>query len=120
MEAAYENALRTVAEAYDVEVVRWGGKSLSRVATIVVNSGTFFSRLRDGKTFSVTNLEKFASWFRVPANWPDRAIPHDAATALTSIGRPPLPANTMPHPYRTYDASVDCNRPAVFQSKAAR
>lgn len=119
MKAAYENALRTVAEAYDAEVVRWGGKSLSRVATIVVNSGTFFNRLRDGKTFSVTNLEKFASWFRVPANWPDRSIPHDAATALTSIGRPPLPANTMPHPYRTYDASVDCDPRKVSQRSEA-
>ena len=120
MSAAYENALRTVADSYDAEVVRWGGKSLSRVATIVVNSGAFFNRLREGKTFSVGNLEKFAAWFRVPANWPDRAIPQDAAAALTSIGRPPLPASTMPHPYRTSDASVDCNRPAVFQSKAAR
>ena len=115
MSAAYENALRTVADSYDAEVARWGGKSLSRVATIVVSSGAFFNRLRDGKTFSVTNLEKFASWFRVPANWPDRTIPHDAATALTSIGRPPLPANTMPHPYRTPDASVDCDPRSVSQ-----
>lgn len=115
MSAAYENALRTVADSYDAEVARWGGKSLSRVATIVVSSGAFFNRLRDGKTFSVTNLEKFASWFRVPANWPDRTIPHDAATALISIGRPPLPANTMPHPYRTLDASVDCDPQSVSQ-----
>jgi len=120
MDDAYENALRTVADSYDAEVARWGGKSLSRVATIVVSSGAFFNRLRDGKTFSVTNLQKFASWFRVPANWPDHKIPHDAATALTSIGRPPLPTNVMPHSYGRNDASVDCNRPAVFQSKAAR
>lgn len=120
MSAAYENALRTIADSYDLEVARWGGKSLSRVATIVVNSGAFFNRLRDGKSFSVGNLEKFASWFRVPANWPDRTIPHDAATALTSIGRPPLAANVMPHPYGKNDASVDCKRTAVFQSKAAR
>ena len=115
MSAAYENALRTIADSYDAEVVRWGGKSLSRVATIVVSSGAFFNRLRDGKTFSVGNLEKFAAWFRVPANWPDRAIPHDAVTALTSIGRPPLPASTMPHPYRTPYASVDCDPHSVSQ-----
>lgn len=120
MSAAYDNALRTIADSYDAEVARRGGKSLSRIATIVVSSGAFFNRLRDGKTFSVTNLEKFASWFRVPANWPDRTIPHAAATALTSIGRPPLPGNVMPHQYGKNDASVDCNRAAVFQSKAMR
>jgi len=115
MNAAYENALRTIADSYEAEVVRWGGKSLSRVATIVVNSGAFFNRLREGKTFSVGNLEKFAAWFRVPANWPDRAIPQDAATALSSIGRPPLPASTIPHPYRTPDVSVDCDPRSVLQ-----
>lgn len=117
MSAAYENALRTVADSYEAEVARWGGKSLSRVATIVVSSGAFFNRLRDGKTFSVTNLEKFASWFRVPANWPDRSIPHDAAAALTSIGRPPVP-HSVPHlmPHRT--GVVDCDRAAVSQQVA--
>ena len=113
MSAAYQNALRTVADSYETEVSRWGGKSLSRVATIVVSSGAFFNRLRDGKTFSVTNLEKFASWFRVPANWPDHTIPLDASDALTSIGRPPLPADTMPHPYGTIDASVIFDRVPV-------
>lgn len=117
---AYENALRTIAASYDSEVARWGGKSLSRVATIVVSSGAFFNRLRAGKTFSVTNLEKFASWFRVPANWPDRSIPHDAVAALTSIGRPPLLSRRMPHGYGMNDAPVDCKRTDVFQSKAAR
>jgi len=113
MSAAYQNALRTVADSYETEVCRWGGKSLSRVATIVVSSGAFFIRLRDGKSFSVTNLEKFASWFRVPANWPGHAIPFDAVTALTSIGRPPLPADTMPHPYGTIDANVAFDRVTV-------
>lgn len=115
MSAAYENALRTIADSYATEVACWGGKSLSRVATIVVNSGAFFNRLRGGKTFSVANLEKFAAWFRVPANWPGRAIPQDAAVALTSIGRPPLPVSTMPHLYRTPDASVDCDPRSVLQ-----
>lgn len=119
MNEAYENALRTVADSYDAEVGRWGGKSLSRVATIVVSSGAFFNRLRDGKTFSVTNLEKFAAWFRVPANWPDRSIPHAAASALISIGRPPLPASTMPHRYGRNDAHVDSNRGGVLQAGKA-
>jgi len=119
MDDAYENALRTVADSYEAEVARWGGKSLSRVATIVVSSGAFFNRLRAGKTFSVTNLEKFATWFRVPANWPDQVIPQAAAVALISIGRPPLPADTMPHPYRIHDAGVDCDTPAGLQSSEA-
>ncbi len=116
MEAAYENALRTIADSYAAEVARWGGKSLPRVATIVVNSGSFFKRLHNGHSFSVSNLDKFAGWFRVSANWPDHSIPDDAVAALASIGRPPLPANTMPHPYRTPDASVDCDPPVVLQS----
>ncbi|MES3099256.1 hypothetical protein [Sphingomonas faeni] len=119
MSAAYQNALRTIADSYDAEVTRWGGKSLSRVATIVVSSGAFFNRLRDGKTFSVTNLEKFASWFRVPANWPDHTIPRDAVAALISIGRPPLPANTMPHPYGANHASVAFDRLPVLKRAGA-
>jgi len=119
MTAAYDTALRTIADSYDAEVARRGGKSLSRIATIVVSSGAFFNRLRDGKTFSVTNLEKFAAWFRVPANWPDRTIPHVAATALISIGRPPLPSYTMPHSYRTGEASVDCDLRTIPQPSDA-
>ena len=117
MSAAYENALRTVADAYEGQVARWGGRSLSRVATIVVNSGTFFSRLRDGKTFSVANLEKFAGWFREPGNWPDSSIPHAAATALASIGRPPLTAVSMVPAYRTDAANVRCNDATTFDQE---
>lgn len=89
MDAAYENALRTVADAYEGEVERHGGKSLARVATIVVNNGTFFQRLREGKPFLVHNLEKCAKWFRDPQNWPS-GIPYHASVALSSIGRPPF------------------------------
>ncbi|USU08920.1 hypothetical protein NF700_00925 [Sphingomonadaceae bacterium OTU29MARTA1] len=116
MNDAYENALRTVADSYEAELARWGGKSLARVATIVASSGSFFTRLRDGGTFSVANLEKFNNWFRLPANWPNRTIPSDAAVALASMGRPPLPASTLPHPYRTNDAPVVCDRATVSQA----
>ncbi|USU13209.1 hypothetical protein NF701_05060 [Sphingomonadaceae bacterium OTU29THOMA1] len=119
MNDAYENALRTVADSYDAEVARWGGKSLSRVATIVVSSGAFFNRLRSGATFSVANLEKFAAWFRVPANWPDRVIPADAVSALTSIGRPPLLGSALPHSYRTDDAHVACDHGVGLQGREA-
>ncbi|WP_298808391.1 hypothetical protein [uncultured Sphingomonas sp.] len=96
MDAAFENALRTIAASYEGEVSRHGGKSLARVATIVVNNGAFFTRLREGKTFTVANLERFASWFRQSANWPLDTIPHDAASALASMGRAP-DSLSMPH-----------------------
>jgi hypothetical protein len=115
MQDAYENALRTVADSYEAEVTRWGGKSLSRVATIVVSSGAFFNRLRAGGTFSVANLDKFAGWFRTPANWPDQVIPQDAALALTSMGRPPFPTETMRHAYRTDDAFSHCDAAPTSQ-----
>lgn len=89
MDAAYENAMRTIAASYEEAVNAYGGKSLARVATIVVNNGAFFIRLRAGKPFLVTNLEKFASWFREPTNWPEHIIPPAAVEALTGIGRPP-------------------------------
>lgn len=120
MSAPYENALRTVAESYETRVSTYGGRSLSRVATIVVNSGSFFERLKQGKTFSVHNLERFAAWFRTPGNWPDGVIPHDAVAALASIGRPPVGVDIIPHVCGTMGDEVRCNRPAVFQSGAAR
>ena len=112
MDNAYQTALATVADAYEAAVAEHGGKSLARIATIVVSSGAFFTRLREGKTFHVHNLEKFAAWFREPANWPNLSIPHDAAAALTSIGRPPFPL--MPHSYRAGAASVASNPAPVF------
>ena len=118
MSDAYENALRTVAAAYDAERHEHGGKSLSRVATIVVSSGSFFERLFDGRGFSVQNLEKFAAWFRAPANWPMGEIPHEAAVALTSIGRPPF-AVAVPLAYRTDAAQVACDQQALSQRGAA-
>lgn len=118
MDDAYENALRTIADCYEAEVARRGGRSLSRVATIVLSSGTFFERLRHGKTFTVTSLEKMAAWLRDPANWPDAVIPADAALALTSIGRPPLTAD-MPQTWRTNSASVACDEAGFSQRASA-
>lgn len=117
MDTAYENVLRTLAACYEQEVEAHGGKSLARVATIVVNNGAFFTRLREGKPFLVHNLEKFAAWFRNPVNWPNLAIPHDAATALSSIGRPPI--DIIPHAYRTDASHVASNAGAVFDRKHA-
>ncbi|MBB3346017.1 hypothetical protein [Sphingomonas sp. BK069] len=90
MDAAYDSALRRIADSYEAEAVRWGGRSLSRVSTIVLNNGTFFERLRHGRTFTVANLERIAAWLRDPSNWPGGVIPDPAVLALISIGRPPL------------------------------
>ncbi|WP_294356063.1 hypothetical protein [uncultured Sphingomonas sp.] len=109
MDAAFENALRTIAASYEVEVSRHGGKSLARVATIVVNNGAFFTRLREGKTFTVANLERFAAWFRQSANWPLETIPHDAAYALASMGRAP-DNQSIPHTCGTARHAVASNR----------
>lgn len=118
MDNVYENALRTIADAYEGEVAAFGGKSLSTVATIVVSSGSFFQRLRDGKPFLVHNLERLAAWFRDPANWPDAKIPTDAAFSLTSIGRPPL-AFPVTHVCDTDAETVSSNPAPKFDRKSA-
>lgn len=87
MDTSYEAALMEVADAYAREVAEHGGKSLARVATIIVNRGSFFERLRDGGGCSARNLDRVADWFRDPANWPNE-IAAPALAALVSIGRP--------------------------------
>lgn len=90
MDDTYATALVRIAEVYEAEASAHGGKSLARVATIVVNRGSFFERLRSGDGFSVKNLDRFAAWFRDPANWPQGAIPQQALDALQDIGRPAI------------------------------
>lgn len=87
MDTGYEASLLRVADAYAAQAAEHGGKSLARVATIVVNRGSFFERLRDGGGCSARNLDRIADWFRDGANWP-QAISAEAAEALASIGRP--------------------------------
>ncbi|WBO22302.1 hypothetical protein [Sphingomonas abietis] len=86
----YEDALVLIGRTYSATVVRHGGRSLSRVATILVNQGCFFHRLESGKTCTARNLERVAAHFRVPANWPNGVIPDVAVAALAQIGRPAL------------------------------
>lgn len=104
--------MRTLADSYEEQVALLGGKSLSRVATIVVNNGAFFQRLREGKPFLVHNLERFAAWFRMPQNWPDASIPQAAVDALISMGRPPI-AYSIPHRMPHPAAPVDFDRVRV-------
>lgn len=96
MDNGYHSALRQLAESYEAATIAHGGKSLSRVATIVVSSGSFFDRLAHGKTFTVANLERFAEWFRNPVNWPEWTVPADAQSALLAIGRPAFPTARLP------------------------
>ena len=90
MDITYEAALLKVADAYATDAAQHGGRSLARVATIVVNRGSFFERLRDGAGCSSKNLERLFEWFRDPRNWPNGEVAHDARAALTSVGRSPL------------------------------
>lgn len=83
----FDTALIEIGRCYTDAVAAKGGRSLSRVATIVANTGTFFSRLETGATCTTRSLEKFAEFFGDPANWPGNVVPDEAATALQSMGR---------------------------------
>lgn len=84
----YEQALLTIARSYSAAVAEHGGKSISRVATIVANRGSFFDAIESGATCTVRNFEMFALYFADPENWPNKVVPADAAAALASVGRP--------------------------------
>ena len=90
MADTYEDALRVIADCYGKAIAVSGGMSLARVATLVVNRGSFFNRLSHDTSFSAKNLDRFAAWFRDEEHWPNRNIPDAATAALISIGRPPL------------------------------
>ena len=106
--------MRTIAETYEAERQRVGGRSLALVATIVLNNGAFFTLVAAGKPFTVFALERVAAWFRQPANWPNEAIPRDAAAALASIGRPPLLPDPLTSEYRTVEVYVRPNDAVTF------
>lgn len=66
----------------------WGeasGRSLSRLATRVVNDGDFFRRLDRGGGFKDATFEKFLGFFRDGANWPDNVIPLAAVELLDRL-----------------------------------
>lgn len=66
----------------------WGsaqGKELSTLGTQVAKDGKFFGRLADGKGCTIALFERFLAFFRDPANWPDAAIPGEAAEQLDEI-----------------------------------
>jgi hypothetical protein len=88
----YEQSLLAIAACYTRAVAAHGGRSLARISTIVVNQGSFFTRLGNGATCTAVNIERLAGFFGEPANWPLNFIPEDAAALLAGIGRPILMA----------------------------
>lgn len=62
------------------------GRSRARLSTIVADNGRFFGQIeKPGATCTVATFEKFLSYFRDGANWPDGLIPHDAAAVLSNF-----------------------------------
>lgn len=62
------------------------GKSLPRLATIVVNDGGFFKRItREGGDCTTGTVEKFLAFFRDGSNWPDNKIPLAAVDLLDRL-----------------------------------
>ena len=115
MVQTYGDALRIIAENYSRAIAVNGGMSLARIATLVVNRGSFFNRLSHDTSFSARNLDRLATWFRNEDHWPHNRIPEDAAAALFSIGRPPLSAAQCGE----NPATVDRNTSTVFQRRNA-
>lgn len=92
-----EQTLLAIADTY-ASVARGREKSLSRVATIVVNRGSFFTSLKKGQTCSVRNYERVLRYFEQRKHWPDAMIPAEAEQYLRQLGRliPPRDFNLPP------------------------
>lgn len=61
-------------------------RSVARLATIVVADGKFFDRIgARGKDLQTETFEKFLSFFRDGANWPDGRIPQTAVDLLDNF-----------------------------------
>ncbi|WP_267382211.1 MULTISPECIES: hypothetical protein [unclassified Sphingomonas] len=115
MSDTYEDALRVIAESYGRAIAISGGMSLARVATLVVNRGSFFKRLENDTSFSAKNLDRFAAWFRNEGHWPHNTIPEEAAAALFSIGRPPISAAQC----GKYTSAAQCDLETILQKGRA-
>lgn len=57
------------------------GRSLPRLATIVVNDGKLFERLSAGGSCTVATYERLMAYLRDPQNW-QRGIPQGAGVLL--------------------------------------
>jgi hypothetical protein len=82
----FEQCLLRVADRYAQQVDAQGGRSLARVASIVVNHSAFFDRLRSGQTCFVRNLQRVAEYFANLDNWPGQEIPAEVLPDLVALG----------------------------------
>jgi len=89
-----EDILLRIADKYEAEVAAGGGRSLTRVATLVASRGAFFVPLREGKTCTVRNLDAFRAYFSDPANWPGAIIPRPVQADLSRLGASELTHGT--------------------------
>lgn len=60
-------------------------RSLARLATLVANDGSLFTRLDAGGRLTTETFEKFLLFFRDGANWPDERVPQEAADLLDNF-----------------------------------
>lgn len=66
---------------------RLSGRSLARLATIVMNDGKFFARLgQPNATTSAATLERFARYLGDSSNWPDGTVPSEVIAFLQVTG----------------------------------
>lgn len=89
-----EDILLRVADQYEAEVAAHGGRSLTRVATLVASRGTFFAPLREGKTCTVRNLDAFRAYFSDTENWPGEIIPRPVQIDLSLLGASEMTSGT--------------------------
>lgn len=64
---------------------RASDRSTARLATVVAKDGGLFPRIADGGSITLATFEKFLTYFRDAANWPDHVIPPDAAALLAAL-----------------------------------
>lgn len=113
----FRNAFERIAACYQCAVAESGGPSLARVATIVVNRGSFFTALSAGKGCTLQNFEKFVDWFAERGNWPDNRIPALARDNLHSLGIS-IPDSLSPPDRSGSDVLAKSERTPVFGEAA--
>ncbi len=101
--------LLTIAEIW----CRATGRSLSALGNAVANDGKFFGRLERGTYPTVATFEKFLSFFRDGANWPDGRIPQPAGDLLDNFSNIATAAPESP------GTAADCAAPASGAAQEA-
>ena len=94
---SFRDHLLTVAAEYDRCAAKSRGRSLARIATVVVNRGSFFDSLEKGADCSLRNFERFVHFFSDAENWPSGHIPVEALSALEQVGGTKLSHERVRH-----------------------